>query len=295
MTLLGGSRPARLLVPLLLVATVLGGCGLGHDDSGGEAESLDEARERWADAGIEDYTWRFTRNCFCPALSAEVRVADGEAVHVTRMTDPRWSGEAEDLEFTTMEELFDLIEREIDAGEVVTATYDPRTGRVRHFDAAGRSDTVDDERGYEVTSFLTADESSPSTRVDLTVHATTPEAGVIEVVGTATVPDGAHLNWALRTPTPPDGCPVDVAPEDDPCNAPYGLATVVHGEFGFRVDEVDPGDVEVFVAFDPLFGEQPPAVVERYGALGRRMTGPQVVDHGGGMFRAQVTQSLTVR
>ena len=108
------------------------------------------------------------------------------------------------------------------------------------------------------------------------------------------MPDGAHVNWAVHPLPRPNGCPVDVAPEDDPCNAPYGLATVTDERFAFRVDGLDPGDVEVVVAFDPLFGDQPVDVVRRYGPLGHRMTGPQVVDSGGGAFRAQMTQTITV-
>lgn len=287
----------RVLSLALVVSVLVVGCGHGGGDAGAgdQAAQLEAARARWEAAGIEDYAWRFTRSCFCPPLSAEVRVAGGEAADVSRLTDPSWGDDLPELEFTTMEELFDLIEGEIDAGEVVTASYDPQTGRVRHFDAAGRSDTVDDERGYEVTSFLTGDEvDDGSTRVVLTVEAQSPSAGVVEVEGTATVPDAANVNWALSHPRPPDGCPVDVAPEVDPCNAPYGRAMVRDGRFAFRVDGLDPGEVEVFVAFDPLAGDQPPAIGERYGPRGQRMTGPQVVDYGGGAYRAQTTQMVEV-
>lgn len=135
----------------------------------------------------------------------------------------------------------------------------------------------------------------PSMRVDVTIDPTTPTAGVVEVEGTVTVPDGSHVNWALMRADEPELCPVDVPPEEDPCNAPYGSALVVDGGFAFRVDGVDPGDVEVFVAFDPTFGDQPVDVARRYGPLGVRMTGPQVVDYGGGAFRAQVTETVTVR
>ncbi len=283
-------------MPLLVVAAVLGGCGLGHGDDGGEAARLEAARARWADAGIEDYTWRFTRSCFCPPLSGEVRVADGVAVDVSRITDPRWAGDGDELEFTTMEQLFDLIEGEIEASEEVTAEYDPTTGRVRRFDAAGRSDTVDDERGYEVTSFVGGDEGADaSTRVVLTADARSPSVGVVEVEGTATVPDGANVNWTLERADRPAMCPVDVAPDDDPCNAPYGRTTVIDQRFAFRVDGLDPGEVEVFVAFDPAFGDHPVDIARRYGRLGRRMTGPQVVDYGGGAYRAQVTQTVQVQ
>lgn len=140
----------------------------------------------------------------------------------------------------------------------------------------------------------TASTAVPSTRVELAVDATSPSAGVVEVEGTATVPDGSNVNWALERADRPTMCPVDVPPEDDPCNAPYGQATVTDERFAFRVDGVDPGDVEVFVAFDPTFGDQPVDVARRYGRLGHRMTGPQVVDYGGGAFRAQTTRTVRV-
>lgn len=280
---------------VLLAGGLLGGCGVGDDGASGGDERLEAARARWAAAEIEDYTWRFTRDCFCPPLSAEVRVADGEAVDVSRLTDPRGGGEVPELEFTTMEELFDLIERELGDAHEVTAAYDPTTGQVVRFATDQRADTVDDERGYEVTRFVPGDGGAGSTRVELAAVVTAPSAGVVEVQGTATVPEGSSVNWALQRADEPDRCPVDVPPEEDPCNAPYGSATVVHGAYAFRVDGVDPGEVEVFVAFDPTFGDQPVDVARRYGPLGRRMTGPQVVDFGGGMFRAQVTETITVR
>lgn len=49
-------------------------------NAGDEPDRLDAARVRWEAAGIDSYTWSFTRVCFCPPLTAEVRVEDGEAV-----------------------------------------------------------------------------------------------------------------------------------------------------------------------------------------------------------------------
>ncbi len=292
----GGRDAGRgRLVLLVAAAILLASCGRGESPASAQAARLDAARSRWAAAGVDDYTWRFARECFCPQVSAEVRVADGAAADVSRLTDPRWPGEVPELEFTTMDELFDLIERELGESDEVTAMYDPETGQVRRVDFDRMADAVDDERAYEVTSFVPTEEVPEAlTLVELAVRTSSPSAGVVRVEGSATVPDGAQVNWALNPLPEPDGCPVDVASEADPCDAPYGSATVVDGRFGFRVDGLDPGDVELFVAFDPLNADQPVAVVERYGWRGRRMTGPQVVDQGGGAYRAQLIQTVTI-
>jgi hypothetical protein len=146
-----------------------------------------------------------------------------------------------------------------------------------------------------VASSSTALDPSASTEVALTVDASSPSAGTIAVMGSATVPDGAHVNWAVSPDSLPAHCPVDVAPEDDPCNAPYGFTTVTGEAFEFRVEGVVPGGAELFVGFDPLAAPPQPAVVpELYGIRGQRMTGDQVVDDGAGAFRAQVIKRVDV-
>lgn len=157
-----------------------------------------------------------------------------------------------------------------------------------------RSSNTSESRSATVPATSASIDGGGSTRVDLTAVATRPDPGVVAVTGTATVPDGAHVNWVLTPASTPTTCPVDVAPEDDPCNVPYGTATVADQRFQFRVDGVAPGEAELFVGFDPLSAPQPESVAARYGARGQRMTGAQVIDYGDGLFRAQLIQTVIV-
>ena len=159
----------RLLAGIVVAITLIaGGCASGHGDEGASGGSttlpeidpkgdqvarLEAARERWAAAGIEDYRWTFTRLCFCPPLSADIRVEGGEA---DRSSIEIEFGYPDDLDFTTMEELFDFIEDEIARSDEVTVDYDPVTGQVRGFDADRITTAVDDELGYDVTSLVPA-------------------------------------------------------------------------------------------------------------------------------------------
>ena len=163
----------RLLLGLVLAAGLLVGCsssGGGDGDSSGsgtgtaslpaieegadERARLDAARARWDAAAIDDYTWSFRRICFCPPLRAEVRVAGGEAVPGSVAVE---SGRAADLDFTTMDELFAVVETEIDQSDEVTVEYDPATGQVRGFEADRIAEAVDDELSYVVERFLPAE------------------------------------------------------------------------------------------------------------------------------------------
>lgn len=155
------------------MALLVAGCSSAGDERGGgssvalpdiksagdEMDQLDAARVRWEAAGIDSYTWSFTRVCFCPPLTAEVRVEGGEAVD--RSIDVEF-GEVADVDFTTMEELFDFVEHEIDDSDEVTVDYDPETGQVISFDADRITEAVDDELGYRVQSFVPADQRRPA-------------------------------------------------------------------------------------------------------------------------------------
>lgn len=165
----------RRFVGIAVAAVVVAGCASSGGGAGGgtsgtkattttvpeipaagdEADRLEAARARWEAAAIDDYTWSFTRVCFCPPLSAEVRVEGGRAVPESIEVE---FGEVEDLDFATMEELFDFIGHEIDHSDEVTVEYDPDTGQVRSFDADRITTAVDDELGYQVERLVPADQ-----------------------------------------------------------------------------------------------------------------------------------------
>ena len=63
-----------------------------------------------------------------------------------------------------------------------------------------------------------------------------------------------------------------------------GQTTVSGGSFSSRADLAGwpAGDVEVWAAFQTVLGDgaQPPALIERFGSLGERLTGPNVTVAG---------------
>lgn len=172
----GWGRPTgvRLLLAGLVVTTALlaaacssggGGASGGSttlpeiDPKGDEAARLEAAQVRWAAAGIEDYRWTFRRICFCPPATADVRVEGGEA---DRSSIAIEFGHPEDLDFTTMEELYGFIADEIERSDEVTVDYDPVTGQVRSVEADRIATGVDDELGYDVLSFVPEDQHRPA-------------------------------------------------------------------------------------------------------------------------------------
>lgn len=167
---------ARLVVALALLAGACssgGGGGSGGSTTlpeigpkGDETARLEAAQARWAGAGIEDYRWTFRRMCFCPPMTADVRVEGGEA---DRSSIAIEFGHAEDLDFTTMEELYGVIADEIERSDEVTVDYDPVTGQVRSFTADRITTGVDDELGYDVLSLVPKEQYRPSlAQVELT-------------------------------------------------------------------------------------------------------------------------------
>ena len=101
-----------------------------------------KARERWAQQGALDYTFRVRLTCFCPRRNAvRIVVRDGKP----RGTPRRLRA------FDTIPELFALIKEEIDRGTPdLDARYAKVTGAPRSFDADPAPNAIDDE--YAVTA-----------------------------------------------------------------------------------------------------------------------------------------------
>ncbi|MEZ5280194.1 MAG: DUF6174 domain-containing protein [Acidimicrobiales bacterium] len=107
------------------VTTTQGGGDTGTPD-GPEASALDQARQRWAQAGIADYDYEFTTSCECgPEVSDAntVRVRNGRVVGV------EYQGMKVDRDVRTVEQYFDSIQAAIDSGVAIDVTYEEQTGR----------------------------------------------------------------------------------------------------------------------------------------------------------------------
>jgi hypothetical protein len=111
----------------------------GNDDSTPTAEATttstpadeiraayEAARDRWEQGGIDSYEFMLVRNCFCPE---DYRGPFSVTVENGVVTEALYQGGgAKDGVATTVDEVFDEIERALDEGVLTEITYDPTTG-----------------------------------------------------------------------------------------------------------------------------------------------------------------------
>lgn len=123
------------------------------------------------------------------------------------------------------------------------------------------------------------------TSVSLTVTAQ-QQNKQLRISGTTNLPDGAIVAF-------------EVAATDLNVNEfADGTATVGGGRFSSSVDvsEWPSGNVEVWAAFQTVLGhgEQPQAILDRYGKFGEKLTGPNVVKTGD-FYRVETTTTYELR
>lgn len=116
-------RLIRSLVPALLLAA----CAAPL--SGGAAGSGSASRALWERQGIDDYSYTYSRVCFCPDRGpVRVMVRDGRVAGVERPASAeRVAGDAQ-LEVLTVDELFDRIEEAQASGTYTRVEYHPSLG-----------------------------------------------------------------------------------------------------------------------------------------------------------------------
>ena len=122
-----------------------------------EPAALEDAVQRWEDAGLESYTMTLRRVCFClvPDFTGpfEVTVRGGEITSVVLEGDAVELDRAE-----TVEDLFDLLEDAYaQRAESVEATFDPTYGYPTNLSIDYEAQLADEEIGYLVSDFRPAD------------------------------------------------------------------------------------------------------------------------------------------
>jgi hypothetical protein len=121
----------------------------------------------------------------------------------------------------------------------------------------------------------------PSAQVQLSVSGAL-EGPMLHVRGSATVPDGTWISYAVYRP-------------GDVAQRATGVARVENQRFDARVDVArwPAGKIVVDAHFQILVPgrTQPEAVIARYGPRGEHMTGPDVVQ-GGASYRAAVAAAM---
>lgn len=113
-----------------------------------ERARLDEARQRWERAGIEDYRLTWTVQCFCPRATFVDTVIDGEVISHEQAAD---SDALDDPGPKTVPDIFDEVQAAIDEEPAtLEVAYDDETGAVTSWWADYRLDMADEEQGFEV-------------------------------------------------------------------------------------------------------------------------------------------------
>lgn len=113
-----------------------------------EQARLDEARQRWAEAGLDDYRLTWTVQCFCPRTAFVDTIVDGEVVDHEQAPG---SDALDDPGPKTVPDVFDEVQAAIDEEPaMLDVTYDEATGAVTSWFADYRLDMADEEQGLEV-------------------------------------------------------------------------------------------------------------------------------------------------
>lgn len=142
-------------VALVLLSGFAASCGITEPSGPHAAEQakLQSARRLWRSQGLSDYTYIFSRSCFCVTEyreAATVTVRGGAIVSATAVA----SGSARDLAwYYTVDGLFDLIQTAIDEdAATLRVEYDGTRGYVRsaYIDIDQRM--ADEELSFEARS-----------------------------------------------------------------------------------------------------------------------------------------------
>lgn len=132
--------------------------GQGPDDQPEVQRDLTENQDNWEALGISDYTFTFTRTCFCPIelfRPAEVVVRDDVIESVTYVDDGQPVDPGILPSYQTIDELFEMIADAIERGAVtLDVSYDPDL----HYPTDGYIDIsemiADEEQGFTASDLV---------------------------------------------------------------------------------------------------------------------------------------------
>ena len=202
----------------------------------GPAGDLAAARQRWAEAGIDDYVMTYQQLCFCPEIVVTVKVEDGELVDTDVAGDGASGGFT--IEGQTVEDMFDEIGEAIDGGAAsVEATYDPTDGHPERYFIDVNEMIVDEEHGNTVLELIPAGATSTST----STTAPAPTVGATVTGGDLVDERGCFTTFQIGDPA--ETVALVITPSD--------AAAVVTGATGTIGDTTWSG--EVLIGTD-LFG-----------------------------------------
>lgn len=149
----------RLMLVTMAVAP-LAAAGCGGPLSPSQRLQLENARARWASAGITNYTAESRIRCFCPghlAVWTRLSIRDNQVID-TQPLEPLPPGSfATPSGWRTVLDLFDHIEQlnnEEEFIKSVTVQYDPALGYPQRIVVTCQSNVIDCGATYEMRSVV---------------------------------------------------------------------------------------------------------------------------------------------
>lgn len=158
----------RPVVGVLAVIALLAGCGPVESSSGGQvvpagalSDAEAEAKARWEQADVTDYTYAFYTGCGERATGRfQVTVRGGEVTEVEGLDDPgRNLVEHLDLSdlvniMLTVDGLWAEVERARSDADRVEVRADERYGYPARVDIDWQANAIDDEVCYEISDLV---------------------------------------------------------------------------------------------------------------------------------------------
>jgi hypothetical protein len=144
---------SALILLLALPACVPAPADPTGPGAGDPEHSLAAARARWTAAGVDDYSYTLSRQCFCPPEFIgpfNVTVRDGAVRSVTREGAPVNTSQ---VPIPTVPAIFDEIAAAIDAGAAeVRVEYDATLGYPTELWIDQDRMMADEETGYSISA-----------------------------------------------------------------------------------------------------------------------------------------------
>lgn len=148
----------RLAPAALAAALLLAGCDGAPAGPENTLRDLVEARQLWADGGLQTYTFTYELNCFCAGPGqppARVTVTDGRVTGASVPAEDRRVPEEELAGYPTIPDLFDDVEAWLDRDPASARTlYDPSFGHPVDVFVDFREDAIDEELGFLVRDLV---------------------------------------------------------------------------------------------------------------------------------------------
>ncbi len=146
------ARMKRIIVPFISILLGMACSGSSGDSSDEVQLELNRAKTLWSASGIDSYSLRFRRSCFClpsATLPVLIEVTDGELTSVSNEATGAIIDMAEWKNFLTVDEIFEEIQKAVNLGaDSIHVEYSPEFGYPKTVSIDYIEAAADDEVSY---------------------------------------------------------------------------------------------------------------------------------------------------